>query len=542
MVLSMSSHSSVLLDVHNLSVSFATDGRVSEVVKEVSFYINEAEIIALVGESGSGKSVSALSIMQLIRQDIHTQKGQIFFNQTELVNADDKTLRRLRGGEISMIFQEPMTALNPLHTIERQIAEMLVLHQPLMTKEQVDERVLQLLEKVHIANAKQRRKSYPHELSGGQRQRVMIAMALANNPKLLIADEPTTALDVTIQRDILNLLCDLQQEMKMAIMLITHDLHIVKRMAQRTYVMKEGNIVDHNTTSQLFNKPAHPYTRHLLDSVPSGQPNTYQETADPILEVKDLRVWFGLKTGILRRVNDYVKAVDGVDFDLRRGETIGIVGESGSGKSSLGLALIKIVEAKGKVLYKDREILQLSQKQMRPLRKKIQYVFQDPFASLNPRFTVGQILLEGLNVLFNHTSKEEKQYKIEEALTSVGLETHMINRYPHEFSGGQRQRIAIARSLVLQPDILILDEPTSALDMSVQQQVIALLKDLQLTHTLSYIFISHDLEVVRIMANNVLIMHQGKIVEQGNTQQIFDNPQQEYTQKLIQAACELHAL
>ncbi|MCB1515334.1 MAG: ABC transporter ATP-binding protein, partial [Hyphomicrobiaceae bacterium] len=438
----------------------------------------------------------------------------------------------------SIIFQEPMTSLNPLHTIERQVGEILKLHRGLDDKS-ARARVLELLHKVGIEQPEKRLAAYPHELSGGQRQRVMIAMALANEPELLIADEPTTALDVTIQAQILQLLADLQKEMGMAMLLITHDLGIVRRMAERVYVMKSGEIVEEGRMEEVFTNPQHPYTRHLINAEPKGDPPKADDSRPVVVETEDLKVWFPIKAGLLRRTVDHVKAVDGLSLKLRAGQTLGVVGESGSGKTTLGLALLRLISSKGPIAYVGRRIDGLTQKQMRPLRKEMQIVFQDPYGSLSPRLSIGQIIEEGLVIQQPQLSYDECRAKVGEALREVGLDPDSQDRYPHEFSGGQRQRIAIARAMVLGPKFVMLDEPTSALDMSVQAQIVDLLRDLQRKHDLAYLFISHDLKVVRALCNYVIVMRNGRVVEEGPAEEIFSNPQQDYTRELLAAALNL---
>lgn len=522
-----------LLSIENLSVSFGHGPKEIKAVKNISFSINKGETVALVGESGSGKSVTALSILQLLPYpNAHHPSGSVVFDGKQLMGGNAESIR---GNRIGMIFQEPMTSLNPLHTIEKQVGEVLLVHKK-MSEEQARARTLELLELVALPDPAQRLKSYPHELSGGQRQRVMIAMALANNPDLLIADEPTTALDVTIQAQILKLLKDLQKRLGMALLLITHDLGIVRSMADRVCVMKDGEIVEQAAADQLFSHPQHPYTKHLLNSEPTGHPEPVSVDSDYILLANNIKVHFPIKKGVLRRTVDYVRAVDGVSFSMRKGETLGIVGESGSGKTTLGLALLRLIKAEGEVLIPGKSLMHISPEEMREMRQYIQIVFQDPYGSLSPRMTVGDIVAEGLDIHMSKTSKEERATRIVEALKEVGLDPETRNRYPHEFSGGQRQRIAIARAMILKPKFVILDEPTSALDMSVQAQIVELLRNLQRKHKLSYIFISHDLRLVRAMSNYVIVMKSGKVVEQGSSEQIFTSPQQEYTKTLLAAA------
>ena len=528
-----------LIDVKDLSVTFRSSGVVSEAVKRVSFDIGRGETVALVGESGSGKTVSALSIMRLLPYPSASHpSGAIRYKDLDLLQTDPNELRGIRGNDISMIFQEPMSSLNPLHTIERQVGEILKLHRGL-SDTAARKRVLDLLDKVGIPDPEQRLASYPHQLSGGQRQRVMIAMALANEPDLLIADEPTTALDVTIQAQILKLLKALQDEFHMAMLLITHDLGIVRKMADRICVMNDGEIVERGTGKEIFNAAKHPYTKHLLASEPKGDPPEADTTAPVVLETDDIKVWFPVRRGVLRRVVDHIKAVDGLSLALREGQTLGVVGESGSGKTTLGLALLRLISSDGPIVYLDQRIDGHSSREMRPLRREMQIVFQDPFGSLSPRLSVGQIIEEGLAIQNPDLTFEERRARVTDALTEVGLEPAFQDRYPHEFSGGQRQRIAIARAMVLKPKFVMLDEPTSALDVSVQAQIVDLLRDLQKRHRLAYLFISHDLKVVRALANDVIVMRNGKVVEQGTARDVFSKPQTAYTKALMAAAFEL---
>ncbi len=528
-----------LLRIEDLSVAFRSGGRDTLAVDRVSFDIAKGETVALVGESGSGKSVTALSVLQLLPYPSASHpSGRVRFNGDDLMGADDRALRRIRGNQISIIFQEPMTSLNPLHTIEKQVGEILKLHRG-MSDRAARERVVELLDKVGIVEPVKRLSSYPHQLSGGQRQRVMIAMALANEPDLLIADEPTTALDVTIQAQILALLKDLQTELGMAMLLITHDLGIVRKVADRVCVMTGGKIVEQGDTERVFTEPEHDYTRHLLAAEPKGDPPVADHSAPTVLEADDLKVWFPIQKGLLRRTVDHIKAVDGVDIELRAGQTLGVVGESGSGKTTLGLALLRLISSKGRIAYLGRDISTYNSKQMRPLRREMQIVFQDPYGSLSPRLSVGQIVAEGLEVQGMAISADEKRERVGQALSEVGLEPEAQDRYPHEFSGGQRQRIAIARAMALEPKFVMLDEPTSALDMSVQAQIVDLLRDLQKRHDLAYLFISHDLKVVRALANDVIVMRHGKVVEEGPASRIFETPQTDYTKALIAAAFEI---
>ncbi len=528
-----------LLQVKELSVSFRSVAEQNDAVRNISFHIHAGETVAIVGESGSGKSVTALSILQLLPYPAAFHpSGSIVYDGQELVGAPSGTLKDYRGGRISMIFQEPQTSLNPLHTISRQIGEAMIIHQG-MRKADARDRSLELLELVRIKNAKARMNSYPHQLSGGQRQRVMIAMALANNPGLLIADEPTTALDVTIQAQILALLRELQQQLGMSLLLITHDLNIVRKMAERIYVMHQGRFVESGTNSQIFNQPQHRYTKMLLDAEPSGSAGQAIPNASVVLDSESLRVWYPVRKGVLRRTVDHIKAVDDVNFIVREGETVGVVGESGSGKTSLALALLRLISSRGTIRFQGDEIHGRKSKELRSLRRSMQIVFQDPFGSLSPRMTIAEIIAEGLRVHFPKMSRAERESRVISVLQEVELDPETRHRYPHEFSGGQRQRIAIARAIILKPKFIVLDEPTSALDRSVQAQIIELLRNLQRDHTLAFLFISHDLAVVRAMASYIIVLRDGKVVEQGKTQQIFQNPRQVYTQKLIRAAVDL---
>ncbi len=522
-----------LLSVRDLTVSFGA----FEAVRDVSFDIAPGETLALVGESGSGKSVTALSALRLLPPNAHLD-GSIRFEGQDLVGADDATLRSVRGNRIGMIFQEPMSSLNPVHTIGRQIGEALAIHQGLR-RNAARARTLDLLDAVGIPNPASRLDDYPHQLSGGQRQRVMIAMAIANDPKLLIADEPTTALDVTVQAQILDLLKSLQRQHGMAMLFITHDLSIVRRIADRVSVMTGGNIVESGHVQSVFDAPQHDYTRHLLAAAPRGEPQAPQADAPTILQASGLKVWFPVKRGLLRRTVGHIRAVDGVDLSIRRGETLGIVGESGSGKSSLGYALLRLIPSQGRIVLLGNDVQSRSWRALRPLRRHMQIVFQDPFGSLSPRMSVGQIVEEGLGVHMPRLSPAERAEKVAAALREVGLDPAMTSRYPHEFSGGQRQRIAIARALVLEPDFLVLDEPTSALDVSIQSQVIDLLRAVQARRQLSYLFISHDLRVVRALAHRLVVMRNGQVVEEGLAADIFANPQHPYTRELLAAALGL---
>src|SRR6476646_35691 len=531
-----------LVSVEDLSVDFrGGGGNVVHAVKHVSFDIGKAETVALVGESGSGKTVTALSILRLLPYPAASHpSGVIRFKDEDLMALPLDGLRHVRGNQISMILQEPMTSLNPLHTIEQQIGEVLKIHRGL-SNSAAQARVLDLLDKVGIEDPKGRLDSYPHQLSGGQRQRVMIAMALANEPDLLIADEPTTALDVTIQAQILDLLLKLKSEFNMAMLLITHDLGIVRKMADRVCVMTNGEIVEHGTTRDIFATPQHPYTKHLLASEPKGSPPATNAKAPVVLEAKDLKVWFPIKRGFMRHVVGHIKAVDGIDLVVKEGQTLGVVGESGSGKTTLGLALLRLVTSAGPIVYLGNRIDGYDSKRMRPLRRDMQIVFQDPYGSLSPRLSVGQIIEEGLLIQKPGMDRTERRARVSRALKEVGLDPACQDRYPHEFSGGQRQRIAIARALVLEPKFLILDEPTSALDVSVQAQIVDLLRDLQKRYKLAYLFISHDLKVVRALANAIIVLRHGKVVEQGPARTVFAKPKTDYTKALLAAAFELEA-
>ena len=527
--------SEALLEVKGLSVSFGS----TTVVDDVSFSMKPGETMALVGESGSGKSVSALSILRLLPGSARAS-GEIIFKGNNLLAASEAQLRRVRGRAITIIFQEPMTSLNPLHSVEKQIGEILEVHRGLKGQAARSE-IIALLEKVGIREAATRLQDYPHQLSGGQRQRVMIAMALANKPDLLIADEPTTALDVTVQAQILKLLKDLQAELGMALLLITHDLGIVKAMADKICVMQKGKIVEQGEMANIFAKPQHAYTKMLMAAEPKGKPPLPNPTAAPLLKVDHLKVWFPIRRGFMRRVKGYIKAVDGLSFDLRPGETLGIVGESGSGKTTTGLAILRLIASEGAISFDGRRIDGLRGAAMRPLRKDMQVVFQDPYGSLSPRLSVRQIVEEGLLIQHPEWKRHERDDRIAAALQDVGLDPSTMNRYPHEFSGGQRQRIAIARALALEPKFVMLDEPTSALDMSVQAQVVDLLRNLQEKHGLTYLFISHDLRVVRALANEVIVMRNGLVEERGETRKVFANPQSAYTRALLAASLNLKA-
>jgi microcin C transport system ATP-binding protein len=527
-----------LLSVRDLSVSF---GPGQPAVDRVSFDIAPGETLALVGESGSGKSVSALSVLKLLPYPSASHpSGQVMFRGRDLLAASEKELRRVRGNDVSMIFQEPMTSLNPLHRIKDQIGEVLRLHKGL-GKRQAGERTLALLREVGIRDPEKRLDAYPHQLSGGQRQRVMIAMALANEPELLIADEPTTALDVTVQAQILQLLADLKARKRMSMLFITHDLGIVRKIADRVCVMLKGRIVEKGRTAEIFTAPQHDYTKRLLAAEPKGRPTAGKPDAPVVMSGAGMKVWFPIKAGFFRRTVDHVKAVDGVDLEVKAGQTLGIVGESGSGKTTLGLALCRMISSQGRIGFNGRSIDDLSFADMRPLRRELQIVFQDPFGSLSPRMSVSEIVEEGLKIHEPKLSRAERDARVVSVLREVGLDPETRHRYPHEFSGGQRQRIAIARAMVLNPRFVMLDEPTSALDMSVQAQVVDLLRRLQSAHDLAYLFISHDLKVVRALASQVIVMRNGRIVEQGSSEQIFSSPKDDYTRALISAAFRAEA-
>ena len=530
-----------LLSICDLSVEFDVPGTPVRAVRNVSFDIARGETLALVGESGSGKSVSALSVMQLLPYPTASHPtGSIAFRGEELVGAPQGVLQRIRGDRIGMIFQEPITSLNPVHTIEKQIREVLLLHKGLSSSA-ARARVLELLDLVGIRDAEQRLTAYPHELSGGQRQRVMIAMALANEPDLLIADEPTTALDVTIQAQILRLLAKLQSELGMAMLFITHDLGIVSKVANRVCVMKDGEIVEEGETRTVFSSPSHDYTKRLLEAEPKGTKPPIAAERDVVLSGDDVRVWFPIKKGLLRRTVDHIKAVDGISLTVRQGETVGVVGESGSGKTTLGMALLRLERSDGEIYFEGRNIQGLETADMRPLRREMQVVFQDPFGSLSPRMSVGQIIEEGLKVHGLGETEAARDSMVIQALEEVELDPASRHRYPHEFSGGQRQRIAIARAIVLKPKFIVLDEPTSALDRSVQAQIVDLLRRIQAEHDLAYMFISHDLRVVRALSNYVVVLRAGKVMEQGPAAQLFDSPEHPYTRALMAAAFDLEA-
>ncbi|WP_422075177.1 ABC transporter ATP-binding protein [Tranquillimonas rosea] len=527
---------SPVLDVRDLTVHFRQDGAETAAVRGVSFQIEEGETVALVGESGSGKSVTALSTVSLLG-DSARLGGQITYRGQDMVGASDKRLRKVRGNDISFIFQEPMTSLNPLHTIEKQLREALALHQGL-TGAAAEARILELMDEVGIANAADRVGAFPHQLSGGQRQRVMIAMALANDPDLLIADEPTTALDVTIQAQILDLLYRLKRSKGMSMLFITHDLSIVRKFADRVCVMKDGEIVEHGRTSEIFDRPEHPYTRMLLGAQSTGTPDPVPQEAETVAETRDLRIWFPIQKGFLKRTVGYVKAVNQASLSVRAGETVGIVGESGSGKTTLALAIMRLIPSQGQVLFLGDDIQGWKSRHLRPLRKAMQIVFQDPYGSLSPRMTIEEIIAEGLAVHGRPDGRSQREL-VTEIMAEVGLDPATMHRYPHEFSGGQRQRIAIARAMVLRPKLVVLDEPTSALDMTVQVQIVKLLRDLQQKYGLAYLFISHDLKVVRALSHEVIVMKDGDVVEAGPAERVFDAPETAYTRALMAAAFDL---
>jgi microcin C transport system ATP-binding protein len=526
-----------LLLVEDLSVAFG--GR--RVVRGVSFAVRAGETVALVGESGSGKSVTALSVLRLLPASGANPEGRVVLDGVEVLSADAAALRRLRGGIAGMVFQEPMTSLNPLHTVGRQVAEAVALHGGPGAGAALRERVLGLLRRAGLPNAAERIDAYPHQLSGGQRQRVMIAQALANDPKLLIADEPTTALDVTIQAQILELLADLKRRLSMAMLLITHDLQIVRRHADRVVVMRDGEAVEQGPVAEVFAAPRHAYTRMLLATEPRGRPAPVPPDAPEVARAEDLRVHFPIRRGVLRRTVGHVRAVDGVSLSVREGETVGLVGESGSGKTTLGLALLRLEVSLGGIRFEGRDIQPLSRRALRPLRRRMQVVFQDPYGSLSPRLTAGEIVGEGLEVHEPGLPRGDRARAVAAALEEVGLEPAMAERYPHEFSGGQRQRIAIARALVLKPRLVVLDEPTSALDVSVQAQVVDLLRGLQARHRLAYLFISHDLRVVRALAHRIVVLKDGVVVEEGEAEALTADPRQPYTRALMAAAFDLRA-
>ncbi|MBF0280286.1 MAG: ABC transporter ATP-binding protein [SAR324 cluster bacterium] len=524
-----------LLEIQNLSIAFRKGNQFDPVVHEISLTINQGETLALVGESGSGKTVTAMSILRLLPMPPAVYpEGQIWFDKKNLLSLPEEDLRQIRGNKISVIFQEPMMSLNPLHTVKKQICETLFLHQGLNTAKATST-ALDWLQRVGINEPERRLNAYPHQLSGGEQQRVMIAMALANRPDLLIADEPTTALDVTVQAQILALIKELQNELGMAILFITHDLGIVQRVSDRVAVMQRGKIVEHSDTKTIFHSPRDPYTRILIEAEPKGEPQKSKPDAKPLIKIDRLKVWFPIQKGIMRRVQGYVKAVDDLTFEVKKGQTLGVVGESGSGKSTTGLAILRLTESEGSIRFEDLPLHQYSAGEMRPLRQQMQIIFQDPFGSLSPRMSVAQIIGEGLQ-LHSSGSSEEIDQKIIDVMEEVELDPQTRHRYPNEFSGGQRQRIAIARALVLKPQFIVLDEPTSSLDRSVQFQVLQLLKNLQEQYGLTFIFISHDLKVVKSLCHDVLVMKSGKMVEYGPSSQIFSNPEHPYTRQLLKTA------
>jgi microcin C transport system ATP-binding protein len=535
----MDATSSPLLSVRDLSIAFGRGEREVLAVDRISFDIKKGETLALVGESGSGKSVTALSIMKLLPYpSARHPSGSILFKGQDLMQLSEREIRRHRGGDITIVFQEPMTSLNPLHTIEKQLAEILALHGG-VTGKAARKRIIELLTLCGIPDPASRLQSYPHQLSGGQRQRVMIAMALANEPDLLIADEPTTALDVTVQAQILELLKELQGRLGMAILFITHDLGIVRKIADRVCVMKEGKIVEHGAVEDVFRAPQHPYTRALLAAEPKVQPAPLNPQGDVIIRTDDIKVWFPIKRGVMRRVVGHIKAVDGVTIEVRRGETLGIVGESGSGKTTLGLAILRLISSKGPIVFLGHDLQGLKFREMRPFRRDMQIVFQDPYGSLSPRMSIADIIAEGLQVHQPKLSEDEREDRVIRALVEVGLDPETRFRYPHEFSGGQRQRIAVARAAVLEPTFVVLDEPTSALDMLIQSQIVDLLRDLQHRKDLTYLFISHDLRVVSALASKLIVMRHGKVVEAGAASDVFKAPKTAYTKALFAAAFNL---
>ncbi|OOY21500.1 microcin ABC transporter ATP-binding protein [Thioclava sp. DLFJ5-1] len=522
-----------VLEVENLKVAFSSEGKFTPAVKGVSFTVNAGETVALVGESGSGKSVTALSTVALVGGNSKVE-GSIRYEGREMVGATERELMQVRGNDISFIFQEPMTSLNPLHTLEKQIGESLALHQG-VTGEQAKKRIIDLLDKVGIQNPADRLQDYPHQLSGGQRQRVMIAMALANGPDLLIADEPTTALDVTIQAQILELLADLKRDMGMSLLFISHDLGVVRRIADRVCVMQHGEIVEQGKTEDIFANPQHPYTKKLLEAEPTGRAEPVPENAPELVRTEHLKIWFPIQRGLLRKTIGHVKAVNDASLSVRAGETLGIVGESGSGKTTLALAIMRLIASEGPIIYENQDISSWQANKLRALRRDMQIVFQDPFGSLSPRMTVEQIIGEGLTVHGVDPGRNRREM-VAEIMEETGLDPAMMERYPHEFSGGQRQRIAIARAMILRPKVVVLDEPTSALDMTVQVQIVDLLRDLQKRHGLAYLFISHDLRVVRALSHKIMVMKRGDVVEAGNAAEVFANPQTAYTRQLMVAA------
>ncbi len=527
-----------VLEVKNLKVSFRQDGTLTQAVKGVSFSLDRGETVALVGESGSGKSVTALSTVSLLAGSAHVE-GSVTYDGKQMIGADEALLQDVRGNDISFIFQEPMTSLNPLHTLEKQIRESLMLHQGL-TMEESRARIIELLERVGIRDAESRLGAYPHQLSGGQRQRVMIAMALANKPDILIADEPTTALDVTIQAQILDLLAELKREEGMGLLFITHDLGIVQRIADRVCVMKDGEIVETGPTAEIFANPQHAYTKKLLSARAVGEPDPVPAQAETLVETNNLRIWFPIQKGFFKKTVGHVKAVNEASISVRAGETLGIVGESGSGKTTLALAIMRLIESQGGIRFDGQDVTGWSTRELRRRRSEMQIVFQDPFGSLSPRMTCEQIISEGLGVHGNPDGRPVRDL-VAEVMTEVELKPETMDRYPHEFSGGQRQRIAIARAMILRPKLVVLDEPTSALDMTVQVQIVDLLRRLQVKYGLAYLFISHDLNVVRAMSHRVMVMKLGDVIETGDAQDLFDNPQTDYAKTLLHAALDLTA-
>ncbi len=527
-----------LLEVRDLNVSFRQDGKLTQAVRGVSFTLERGETVALVGESGSGKSVTALSTVSLLGDSAQVS-GSVTYDGQQMIGADEAMLRKVRGNDISFIFQEPMTSLNPLHTLERQLSESLALHQGIVG-DAARARIIELLDKVGIRDPESRLGAYPHQLSGGQRQRVMIAMALANKPDVLIADEPTTALDVTIQAQILDLLAELKRTENMGLLFITHDLGIVRRIADKVCVMKGGEIVEQGPTAEIFANPQHDYTRKLLGARAVGHPSPVPDTAAELIRTDHLKVWFPIQRGFLKRTVGHVKAVNDASISVRAGETLGIVGESGSGKTTLALAIMRLIASEGAITFDGQDVRAWSTSKLRALRKDMQIVFQDPFGSLSPRMTCEQIIAEGLGV-HGVAPGQDKRQMVAEIMAEVGLDPATMHRYPHEFSGGQRQRIAIARAMILRPKLLVLDEPTSALDMTVQVQIVDLLRALQLKYGLAYLFISHDLNVVRAMSHKMIVMKQGDVVEAGEAQELFANPRTDYARTLLAAALDLTA-
>ncbi len=530
-----------VLNIKGLSVSFKMGKRVTPAVKNVDLTLQKGETLALVGESGSGKTVTSMSILRLLPGSAIYPTGTIEFSNKDCLTVSEEEIREIRGNKISVIFQQPMTSLNPLHRIEKQLKESIYLHQ-LVSKQEANHRALLWLEKVGLNDPHNKLNSFPHQLSGGERQRVMIAMALINEPDILIADEPTTALDVTVQAQILDLIKNLQKDLGMAILFITHDLGIVRKIADRVAVMKDGYIVETDLPEKIFSSPAHSYTRHLINSEPKGEPDKVDEEAEILLNVANLKVWFPIHKGIFRRTVGHIKAVNNITFSIKRGHTLGIVGESGSGKSTIGFALLQLNNSEGTILFGDKHVGDLEGQERRDFRKKMQIIFQDPFGSLNPRMSVSQIIGEGLAIHHPAMSEEQKINEIISVMVKVGLDPETRGRNPNEFSGGQHQRIAIARALILKPKFIVLDEPTSSLDRSVQFQVLELLKSLQKEYSLTYIFISHDLKVVKSLCHDIVVMKNGVIVEYGDSKKIFCNPEEDYTKELIATAFEGYRL